>query len=68
MPSISAPMAQRNRARSPTSGSQAAPSITVVPSASTAAQSTLAVPVTVEPNGPPRYISVPRSFTARASM
>ena len=68
IPSILAPMATRKRARSATSGSHAAPSMTLRPSATTAAMRTFAVPVTVEPNGPPRYIVAPVSFSARASM
>ena len=52
-------MALRKLARSTTSGSQAALSITVTPSASVAAIMTLAVPSTVEPARPPRNIAEP---------
>ena len=55
-PVIFAPMALRKCARSTTSGSQAALSMMVTPSASTAAIMTLAVPSTVEPARPPRNI------------
>ena len=55
-PVIRAPMALRNSARSRTSGSRAAFSITVVPLASTAAIRTLSVPVWLgysRTSGPP---------------
>ena len=66
-PRIRAPIASRHPPRSTTSGSQAAPWITVVPRASTAAIITLAVPSTDEPAAPPRYISEPTRPSAGAS-
>ena len=66
-PTIFAPIALRKLAKSTTSGSQAALSITVIPSASVAAIITLAVPSTVEPARPPRNISAPTSRLALAS-
>ena len=51
-PSIFAPILLRKFARSTTSGSHAAPSMTVTPSANTAAIITLSVPRTVGPNFP----------------
>ena len=54
IPLIVAPMPTRKLARSSTSGSQAAFSMTVFPSARTAAHMTLAVPVTLGPYAPPR--------------
>ena len=67
-PVIFAPIALRKFARSTTSGSHAAHSMTVVPLASAAADMTLAVPSTVEPKLPPRKISAPVSLSARAMM
>jgi len=67
-PVIWAPMALRYSARSWISGSHAADSMTVLPSASVAAIIRLAVPSTVEPNGPPRKISAPLSRLAVATM
>src|SRR5216117_4057671 len=64
-PSILAPILFRKFARSTTSGSWAAPSITVVPSASTAAIMTLSVPRTVGPNFPRKLITAPRNFGAK---
>jgi hypothetical protein len=60
-----APIAQRQRARSTTSGSRAAFSSTVVPSASVAAISRFSVPVTVTRSKPKR---TPLSRVARALM
>ena len=59
-----APMALRKLARSTTSGSQAALSIMVTPSARTAAIMTLPVPSTVGPERPPRNTSAPRKRRA----
>ena len=67
-PVIDAPHWFKKFARSTTSGSHAAISITVVPSASAAADMAFAVPRTVDPNGPPRNISRPRSRFAFAMM
>ena len=64
-PSIFAPILFRKFARSHTSGSAAAPSMTVMPSASTAAIMTLSVPRTVGPNLPRRLITAPFSFGAK---
>lgn len=59
----------RHLAKSAISGSQAADSITVVPFAIVAAIITFAVPSTVEPNDPPRNISLPfRPLGASATM
>ena len=66
-PSIRAPIEIRNRPKSTTSGSRAAPRRMVFPWAKTAAHSTLAVPVTVGPRGPLRSIVVPTSRSARAT-
>ena len=55
-PQIRAPSEFNMRPRSTISGSQAAPRMTVRPRASTAAQRTFAVPVTVGPRGPQRSI------------
>ena len=66
-PEIFAPMAFRNFARSTTSGSHAALSMTVTPAASVAAIITLAVPSTVDPDRPPRNVMVPPSCFAAAS-
>ena len=66
-PEIFAPIAFRKFARSTTSGSHAALSMTVTPSASVAAIITFAVPSTVEPARPPRNIDAPASFFAVAS-
>ena len=60
-PSIFAPIRIRKFARSSTSGSIAAPSITVVPGTSTAAIIRLSVPSTVDP-------CLPRMFTSRPPM
>ena len=69
MPLILAPILLRQFARSAISGSHAADSITVRPPANVAAISTFAVPSTVEPNGPPRNISLPTNpFGASATM
>ena len=65
-PEICAPIALRKFARSTTSGSHAALSMTVTPSASVAAIITLAVPSTVEPARPPRNIADPTSRLALA--
>ena len=59
-PVIFAPIALSMLARSSISGSQAAHSMMVVPSARAAAESTFAVPRTVEPLGPPRKTCAPR--------
>ncbi len=64
-PWILAPMAIRKLARSTTSGSRAAFSITVCPSASTAAIIRFSVPVTVTVSSTSR---APRSRSARARM
>ena len=58
-PLIFAPIALRKSARSSTSGSAAADSITVTPSASVAAIITLSVPSTVGPWVPRKSISAP---------
>ena len=58
-PVIFAPMEMRKSARSTTSGSQAALSMTVMPTASVAAIIKLAVPKTVGPTRPPRKIICP---------
>ena len=68
MPLIRAPMALRQLARSVISGSQAADSMTVRPLASVAAISTLAVPNTVEPKGPPRKMLAPLSPWGASAM
>ena len=69
IPVIFAPILFRKFAKSATSGSQAADSITVRPFASVAAISTFAVPSTVEPNGPPIKISLPlKPFGASAMI
>ena len=60
-PRSSRPSALRKLARSTTSGSAAAPSMTVCPSASTAAIITLSVPSTVEPCFPRMSMTAPRS-------
>ncbi len=65
-PEICAPIAFRKSARSTTSGSQAALSMTVTPSASAAAIITFAVPSTVEPARPPRKIAEPTRRLALA--
>ena len=65
-PESLAPIAVRNFARSTTSGSHAALSIIVTPSASTAAIMALAVPSTVEPARPPRNIGPPTKRRAVA--
>jgi len=67
-PPIRAPIADSRFATSTTSGSQAACSITVVPSAMVAALMTLIVPSTVEPNGPPRNTRLPFSRSALTWM
>ena len=67
-PSIFAPILLKKFARSTTSGSCAAPSITVVPSASTAAIMTLSVPRTVGPNFPRRLMTAPPNFGAKTLM
>src|SRR5205823_377036 len=64
-PSIFAPILLRKSARSHTSGSCAAPSITVVPSARTAAIMMLSVPRTVGPNLPRKLMTVPVNFGAK---
>ncbi len=64
-PAIRAPIATRQRARSTTSGSRAAFSSIVVPSASVAAISRFSVPVTVTTSNTKR---VPASRRARALM
>ena len=64
-PSIFAPILFRKSARSQTSGSAAAPSITVVPSARTAAIITLSVPRTVGPNFPRKLMTAPFNFGAK---
>ncbi len=61
-PSIFAPILLRKFARSTTSGSHAAPSMTVTPSASTAAIITLSVPSTVGPNLPCMLDLCPAQF------
>ncbi len=66
-PEIFAPIAFRKFARSTTSGSHAALSMTVTPSANVAAIITFAVPKTVEPARPPRNIVEPTSFFTEAS-
>ena len=63
-PSMRAPMAARSRARSATSGSRAAFSSTVVPSASAAAIMRFSVPVTVTRSV---VMRAPLSRLARAS-
>ena len=63
-PSMRAPIETRSRARSPTSGSRAALSSTVVPSASTAAIIRFSVPVTVTMS---LVIRAPLRRLARAS-
>ncbi len=63
-PSIRAPILFKKFAKSTTSGSQAASSITVVPSASTLAIKTLSVPRTVLPNLPFNEILAPTSSGA----
>ncbi len=65
-PAIRAPMELRKRPRSTISGSRAAPWMRVPPRASTAALRTLAVPVTVGPQGPLRSMVAPLSRRARA--
>ena len=67
IPLILAPIAFRQFAKSATSGSHAADSISVVPLASVAAIITLPVPSTVEPNGPPKKICAPTNPPAGAS-
>ena len=67
-PSMIAPMPVSILHMSATSGSHAAFSITVVPGASTAAMMMLAVPVTVLPKRPPRYICAPRILRASTQM
>ena len=67
-PAIRAPMAMSISARSTISGSQAADSMMVRPSANVAADMMLAVPNTVEPNGPPRKTVAPLSLSAVAMM
>ena len=64
-PEIRAPIATRQRARSMISGSRAAFSSVVVPSASVAAISRFSVPVTVTMSNANR---APLSFVARALM
>ena len=66
-PAIRAPMELRKRPRSTISGSRAAPWMRVPPRASTAALRTLAVPVTVGPQGPLRSMVAPLSRRARAT-
>ncbi len=58
-PRIRAPIALSMLARSTTSGSQAAHSMIVWPSARVAADITFAVPSTVDPNAPPRNTREP---------
>ena len=65
-PSIFAPIASKNFARSVTSGSHAALSMIVTPSAKTAAIITFAVPSTVGPERPPKNNSAPTNRGARA--
>ena len=68
-PSTRAPIAFRKFARSTTSGSRAADSITVVPRANTAAIIRLSVPSTVGPLSPRISTVVPtRPFGASMSM
>src|SRR3990172_6350007 len=65
IPEIFAPALFKKFARSCTSGSRAASSIIVVPSANTAADMTLQVPSTVEPYFPFREISVPFNLSTK---
>ena len=58
-PVIFAPILFSSTAQSETSGSHAAPTMTVSPSAIAAAAITLIVPSTVGPCAPPRYIRAP---------
>ena len=64
-PSIFAPILLRKFARSTTSGSHAAPSMTVTPSERTAAIITLSVPSTVGPYFPFMSICAARSLGAK---
>ena len=67
-PVILAPMERKRRATSTTSGSHAAPSITVRPLARVAAHMTFSVAPTLEPLGPPRKIVAPVSRSALTVM